>query len=203
MSSLHVVLDACVLFPAALRDTLLRVAEARLYRVHWSDEILLEMTRNLVKTRRCTTEQASRLEAMMRRAFPEACVSGYENLTKALKNHPKDRHVLAAAIVCDAQVIVTSNLKDFPRAALEPYHVEAQSPDAFLLQMLGLNPRHMLEILATQAADLGNPPVTLDELLDELAMAVPGFVTQVRRLRDMQERREVRLEAGEDHPPGP
>ncbi len=44
-----VVLDSCVLFPALLRDTLLRAAEVGLYRVHWSQQILDDTTRNLIE----------------------------------------------------------------------------------------------------------------------------------------------------------
>jgi hypothetical protein len=47
-------------------------------------------------------------------------------------NDPKDRHVLAAAIVSHASVIVTSNLRDFSDTALTPFAIEAQSSDQFL-----------------------------------------------------------------------
>lgn len=53
------VLDACVLFRAPLRDTLLRAAEKRLYQVYWSDIILEEVSRNLVETGKTNDRQAS------------------------------------------------------------------------------------------------------------------------------------------------
>lgn len=74
----------------------------------------------------------------MRTAFPDARVTGYESLIPAMTNHPKDRHVLAAAARADAAVIVTANLKDFPAAALEPYQIDAVHPDDFLLDQLEL-----------------------------------------------------------------
>jgi hypothetical protein len=61
----------------------------------------------------------------MRRHFPEAMVSGYEELIDQMDNDPKDRHVLAAAVVAGAEFIVTANLRDFPARALEPRAVEA------------------------------------------------------------------------------
>jgi hypothetical protein len=61
MSSFDIVLDACVLFPAALRDTLLRAADANLYRLHWTAEILEETRRSIVAQQRAPKEQAQRL----------------------------------------------------------------------------------------------------------------------------------------------
>jgi hypothetical protein len=49
MSSIGVVLDACVLFPGSLRDTLLRAAQADLFRLYITEDILEEVRRNLVK----------------------------------------------------------------------------------------------------------------------------------------------------------
>src|SRR3712207_360231 len=106
MPTLGAVLDASVLFPAAVRDTLLRAAAAGLYQVRWSDEILEEVRRNLVSTGRATHEQAQRLIDMMRQAFPEAVVEGYEALVQLMTNDAKDRHVLAAAVASRVQVIV-------------------------------------------------------------------------------------------------
>jgi predicted nucleic acid-binding protein len=110
MSSFSVVLDACVLYPAALRDTLLRAADAGLYRLHWSEEILDEVGRNLVKNSVADELAAQRLLDHMRQAFPDAAVAGHECLVESMPNHPGDRHVVAAAVKANAQLIVTANL---------------------------------------------------------------------------------------------
>jgi PIN domain-containing protein len=123
-----VVLDANVLFPFTLRDTLLRAAATGFYQMRWTSRILDEMTRNLVSTGTMPQERANRLRAIIEREFPEAEVTGYEHLIDAMPNNPKDRHVAAAAVKAGAQVITTANLKDF--AAL-PDRVVAQSPDEF------------------------------------------------------------------------
>ncbi|TMQ11902.1 MAG: PIN domain-containing protein [Deltaproteobacteria bacterium] len=91
-----VLLDANVLFPFSLRDTLLRAAAAGFYQVRWSSQILDEMARNLVSTGTMPEEKAQRLRAIMEREFPEAEVTDYEHLIAAMKNHEKDRHVAAA-----------------------------------------------------------------------------------------------------------
>lgn len=98
MAIIPVVLDSCVIFPMPLCDTILRVAEANLYRVHFSQEIIDGATRNLIKTGRMTEPKAARFQAMLKTYFPEAIVEVPERLVEAMTNHPGDRHVLAAAI---------------------------------------------------------------------------------------------------------
>jgi predicted nucleic acid-binding protein len=183
VSSLGVILDACVLIPAALRDTLLRTAAAALYRLHWSEDILAEVERNLVEHKMTSAAGAKHVVGAMREAFPEADVDGYQRLIPAMANHEKDRHILAAAVVSGAQVIVTMNLKDFPGHALAPFGIEAQSPDEFLGNLFDLDPELMIEIVKEQAEDLVNPPMSVDELLDGLAIQTPHFAGLVRGYR--------------------
>jgi predicted nucleic acid-binding protein len=182
VSSFGVVVDACVLYPAALRDTLLRAAAADLYRLHWSDEILEEARRNLVENEAMPADRADRLVAAMVRAFPEARVVGFEALIPAMTNQAKDRHVLAAAVAAGAQVIVTSNLRHFPGRALAPFSVEAQSPDEFLASLADLAPRTMVRILREQAAALKNPPLTVEDVLDDVGLQAPRFAELMRHL---------------------
>lgn len=94
----RVVLDANVLFPFSLRDTLLRLSAQGLYHVVWSSQILDETTRNLVATSRMSVHQADRLRAAMERAFPEACVDDDTDWLAAALNAPHDRHVVACAL---------------------------------------------------------------------------------------------------------
>ncbi len=172
-----VVLDANVLFPFSLRDTLLRAAAAGFYQVRWSSQILDEMTRNLISTGRMPEHKAQRLRAIMTREFPESEVTGYEHLISAVKNHEKDRHVVAAAVKAGAQVITTSNLKDFTEL---PEGMEAQSPDVFLCNLFDLDPDGFIDLLREQADDLVNPRMTFEELLGRLARVVPDLVAAVR-----------------------
>lgn len=95
-----VVLDTCVLHPTYLRDTLLRLSAAGLYRPLWPADILDELVRNLPES--VTPDAAEGLVRAMRDAFPDATVTGYEELVDAMTNDPEDRHVLAAAARADA-----------------------------------------------------------------------------------------------------
>lgn len=96
-----VVLDSCVIFPMPLCDTLLRAAEAELYCVYFSQEILDGATRNLINKNRMTEQKAARFQQMIKNTFPEAMVEVPEEIVAAMTNHPGDRHVLAAAIIAN------------------------------------------------------------------------------------------------------
>jgi len=173
----RVVLDANVLYPFSLRDTLLRAAANGLYQAYWSAEILDEVTRNLQRNGVMDERQASHLVAQMAEAFPESSLTGYEYLIDRMCVDPKDRHVAAVAVVAGAQVIVTCNLRDFRDL---PPGIEAKAPDDFLSDLLDLSPEMVISLLREQAAVLRKPPRTFDELLAELAGTVPGFVEEVR-----------------------
>jgi hypothetical protein len=168
-------LDACVLYPAALRDTLLRSASRGIYRCRWSDRILEEARRNLIAGGRLTEDQAQRLADTLRAYFPDAEVRNYTRLIASMTTHPKDRHVVAAAVAGRASVIVTLNLKDFPASYLQPFGIEAQSPDAFLTTLFRRDPMLMIDIVRRQAAAPQRPPVTMAEILENLSAQAPEF----------------------------
>lgn len=176
-AGLRALLDAKVLYPFALRDTLLLAAEAGLYQICWSEEILEETRRNLVKSADVPEDKANHLIDIMQEAFPEALVDASPTLAADLENDPKDRHVVATAIAGEASVIVTQNLKDFEPT---PDGIEAVHPDEFLLRLLAADEPTLLEVLRKQAEKLQNPPVNLDELLGGLERFVPGFIGAAR-----------------------
>lgn len=176
------VLDANVLYPLPLRDTLLRIAETELYDPYWSERILDEVARNLILDGRATEDQAARLAAAMDGAFDGAAVpeDAIARIEPAMTNDPKDRHVLAAAVASEAQAIVTFNLKDFPAEACEPFAIEPIHPDDFLLDLYELSRSVVSEVVERQAAVLRRPPMTKDELVDRLAVTVPRFAAALR-----------------------
>ncbi len=168
------VLDACVLIPMPLADTLLRMAEApRLYLPKWSQAIMDEVTRNLVKKWNMEPEKARRREEELRRHFPEAWVEGFEPLLNVMTNDLKDRHVLAAAVRSHSELIVTYNRRDFPDASVRPWEIEVQGPSTFLRGIYDLEPGLFVHKLHEQAGAIG---LTLQRLLERLSKNVPGFV---------------------------
>lgn len=162
-----VVLDACVLYPFTVRDVLLQAATNGFYQAYWSEMILDEALRNLVADGRVPEQKAARLGAMMRRAFPEAQVTDYENMIPSMRNDEKDRHVVAAAVKAGAQVIVTSNTKDFYDL---PAGIEIQTPDEFLSNLFDLDRPRMMAVLETLAQRYQTPPMDLPRILDALAL---------------------------------
>lgn len=177
MGNVPVVLDSCVLYPMYLRDTLLCAAEAGLYQVRWTDEILAGAFRNLIKDGRIDATQAERLNQLMNRAFPEALIEMTDDLLPCMDNDEGDRHVLAAALVGKADIIVTDNLKHFPQSSLSKFNVTAQSADEFLLSLLDFHGDRLMSVLATQAGRTKKPKLELVELLDLLKNVAPQFAT--------------------------
>lgn len=172
-----VVLDACVLIPMPLADTRLRLAAApRLYLARWTDRIMAEVSRNLMESFGLSAEQTAYRESEIRKHFPEAWIEGYEDLIPAMTNHEKDRHVLAAAVRAQAEIIVTYNRKDFPHASLAPYSISVQGPSAFLKNLYELDREAVLRTLNEQAAAIRKP---LEFLLQRLRVNVPAFVHSI------------------------
>jgi predicted nucleic acid-binding protein len=159
-------LDANVLYPAPLRDILLQLAFAGIYQARWSDEIAIEWRRSLIANRPELAERIDRTRAAMLRAFPDALVTDYALMVASLTlPDPDDRHVLAAAVRCAAEVIVTFNIKDFPPDALAPFGIVAQHPDVFLHFLAVKMPRDVLACVRQCVARLSSPPVTVVEYL--------------------------------------
>lgn len=162
--------DANVLYPAPLRDFLMHLALTGVYRARWSPQVHDEWKRNLLINRtELTAEQLDRTSSLMDKAVPDALVVGYEPLIEGL-NLPDadDRHVLAAAIKCNASVIVTFNLKDFPKDVLETFDIEPVHPDDFIADLWDLDKAAVLEAAQRQRASLKNPPHSARQYLDKL-----------------------------------
>lgn len=158
-----------------LCDTVLRLAAAELFEPYWSETILEEVRRNLVEDGRSSISSATARIAMMRVHFPEAIVNGHDSLIPAMTNHPKDRHVLAAAVKAGADQLVTDNLRDFGPDSTEPLGIEVRSPDEFLLNVIDLFPRETLAALRAQAAALTRPPLAVADVLRALRHSAPQF----------------------------
>jgi predicted nucleic acid-binding protein len=180
-----VVYDACVLYPAPLRDLLIRIARTGVVRATWSEAILDECFRNILEQRPdLKPEQLARTRELMKVAVPDSLITGHEGLIAGLElPDPDDRHVLAAAIRAGAQGIVTFNLVDFPPDKLAQYSIEAKHPDDFVLETIDIAPAAVAKVITEQAAGLKNPPMTTTEVLDKLHEQ--RLVQSVARLREL------------------
>jgi len=178
-----VVYDANALYGNAQRDLLIRIAQSGLVQAKWTDQILDEMLSNLGEKRPdILADKLGVLRELMNRAVRDCLVTGYEPLVESLHlPDPDDRHVLAAAIKSSAQVIVTTNLKDFPEAELQPWNVEVKSPDDFVLDQITIDARIVYSCVREIANSRRNPPNTVEDVLAELERA--GLVQSVAALR--------------------
>lgn len=161
--------DASVLHPGSLRDLLIRLGRSGLYQAKWTEQILDEALVAIVRDQPELAQRLDRTRELMRKAIPDATVTGYEDLIPSLElPDPGDRHVLAAAIACNAQVIITSIPGRFPEAQLQKYNIEAQRPDEFIVNVIELAPARVVNIVQQQAQALTQPATTFDELLERL-----------------------------------
>jgi PIN domain-containing protein len=188
LSNFTALYDACVLYPAPLRDLLMHLAMSDLFRAKWTNEIHDEWIRNVIKDRPdLKRDRLERTRDKMNAHVRDCLVSGYEGLIPSL-NLPDegDRHVLAAAIHCGADVIVTSNLNDLPPEVLAERDIEAQHPDEFIVNQLDLATNIVCRAVKRQRENLKNPPVSMDELLSSFErQSLPKTVSILRRYADM------------------
>jgi predicted nucleic acid-binding protein len=170
----RVVLDACVLIPMPLADTLLRMAETpRLYLPKWSQMVMDEVTRTLIQKWDLAPEKARRREQALRQHFPESWVEGFEPLIDVMTNDAGDRHVLAAAVYSHSELVVTYNRRHFPDSSVRPWEIEVQGPSTFLRGLYDLDAGLFVSKLHEQASAIG---ISLPRLLGNLSKNVPGFV---------------------------
>jgi hypothetical protein len=168
--ALIVLYDACVLYPAPLRDLLVRLALLDRFQARWTDEIHDEWTRNVLADRPdISSESLARCRRLMDLHVPDCLVTGYQSLipTLALPD-AEDRHVLAAAIHAGAGLIVTFNPSDFPASILGQFHIEAVHPDEFVARLWAEQADSVLKAVRLQRAGLKNPPRTAAEYLATL-----------------------------------
>jgi predicted nucleic acid-binding protein len=186
-SQFTVVIDACVLYAAPVRDLMLQLASEGLFRARWTRKIQEEWKSNLLKNRPdLKPEQLERTCGLMNRSILGSLVEDYEELAAGIiLPDPNDTHVVAAALKSQAQIIVTGNLKDFPDKMLAKYQLEAQHPDTFLRSQLDLYPAPFLSCVKTVRARLKHPPRTANEYLFALFPHLPQTVNILKPYVDL------------------
>lgn len=175
-------LDANVLYPFLLRDLLLSLAHAYLYRPKWSKDIEDEWIKHL-STDRPDVDTDS-IREKMKKAFGDAMVDGYQDLIDGLTLPDKDdRHVLAAAIVSRSDVIVTYNLPDFDEQELKKYNIEVIHPDDFIVNLIDLDEAKAKSAFDKMVIRRKNPPVTAYELMQRMRKAnLPKSAERIKKI---------------------
>jgi len=188
MSTLVALYDACVLFSAPLRDLLMQLALSNLFAARWTNAIHEEWIRAVLQKRAdLTRESLERTRQLMNQHAEGSLVEGFEWLIPTLVLPDlDDRHVLAAAIHCQANRIVTFNLADFPVDALRPFQIEAIHPDDFVAFLLGSEPAAVCRAIKLHRARLKKPPKSVEEYLATVeAQGLPQSAAQLRRFQEL------------------
>ena len=132
----RVLLDACVLYPPVLRGVLMNCAVAGLFVPLWSPRILAEWAHAAGRSGADSAALAAEAIGRLRAVFPEAEVVPAEATEAALDlPDPADAHVLAAALDGEADVLLTLNLRDFPRRVMAAHGLVAEAPDTLLMRL--------------------------------------------------------------------
>ncbi len=170
LSNFTVIYDASVLYPNTLRDLLMELAVRDLYQAKWTDDIHDEWLRNLSQDKpNIPLKKLYRVSDLMNENVRDCLVTDYQWMIPNLNlPDPDDRHVLAAAIKAKAEVIVTSNLRDFPRAQLKKYDIEAQHQDTFITNLIELHPVQVIDAVHKCHRRRKKPPCSFEEYLVKL-----------------------------------
>lgn len=162
------ILDACVLYPAPLRDLLLSLASEGVFGARWTLKIQDEWIRNLSANRPDLKPEAlARTAELMNTAIEDCLIEKYEFMIDSITlPDVDDRHVLAAAIFGHADAIVTFNLKDFPEVNASQYGIEILHPDDFVVAQYDLDPIRFLSIIKANRDRLKNPPKSAEEFIE-------------------------------------
>lgn len=173
----RVFIDACVLANFGVGDLLLRLSERpRLILPSWSSDVLDEVHRTQINKLAWPVELADSYQSEIRNAFPDAEISNYESLIESLNNDPKDRHVLAAAIKGNCKLLLTFNLRHFPKETTQPWGVEIAHPQDYLKVLYEMDPKLVVARLGEMAGRRG---IEIEDVLIDLGKALPTFSSHV------------------------
>lgn len=164
-------IDANVLVPSLKRNLILSLAHKNMFRIRWSACVLDEFERAFLRIYPQETPQRARKHReAMTKAYPHACVSGYEALEAAFVSGPdaNDAHVMAAAAHCGAAVVVTDNLTDFPASLLQPLGMEALSADHFIADAIDLDQELAVLAIGAMRCRFKKPEITAAVLLEKM-----------------------------------
>ena len=132
MTLLTVLYDASVLYPAPLRDLLMRLALTNIFRAHWTADIHEEWMRNVLQSRRdLAREQLERTRALIDANVRDCLVKGYQSLIPRLQlPDPNDRHSLDGYFLGQNRTWLHGEIKT------PPFSHEARIEAGFLLRQL-------------------------------------------------------------------
>jgi hypothetical protein len=165
-------------------DLMLALTEDGVHEFLWTETLLAEWERVIVRTQRRSAESATAITTAIRQFFPEGCVAeeAYRHLVSEMPGQdPDDRHHMAAAVAGEASVILTWNRDDFPAETLAGRGIRVMDPDEYLCELIVELPREILTTVVRLAAEKRRPPLTPYDLADRFTKAgTPNFAARLR-----------------------
>lgn len=151
------VVDTNVIYPIETRDILFWFAFYDLFTIKWGKHVFTEW-QNVMRRKGISEVEIRKRIQRANDAFPDALVNNYDGLIEHLSlPDPNDRHVLAAAIKTNANLIVTNNLKDFPNTYLAKFGLKAMNADDFLTDLIDINTTDALMAFKQMVLNRTNP----------------------------------------------
>ena len=182
----RVFVDTNELFPFTIMDTLLSLAEERIFSWVWTDELIDEWERVIVREQRRSTDSAAAIVKVVRTFFANERLEPSKYLPlmdESLSPDPDDRVHAAACLSGEVDVLVTRNHRDFPLDRLTEARVAVMSSDDYLVSLLGKKQRAVVEAVGLTASRKRNPPKTPCELVADLRQAgAPKFASRLMPL---------------------
>lgn len=178
-------IDANVFFGARLRSLLLFLSQTKMYRARWSERVHQEWIAAVAAKHGIDPAKLHTTRQLMDTAVPDALVTGYEQLEAGIKlPDERDRHIVAAASLARADVIVTFNLKDFPAEVLKSLRLEACHPDQFIQDLFGISAELFTGAVKLDFEHYVQPRLLFGDYVDSFRKAgVPETAELLEKLR--------------------
>lgn len=161
---IRTVIDACILAGTIRRHMVLLFAHEDLLEPVWSPRILQETQRAIPKTLKASdidkevlTAHAGTVCDLILESFPDALKQPQTITLPTPLPDPDDEHVLQLALSAGATVIVTENLRDFPKKALSGTGVRAVNTDHFLTELAEQSPDAAQRVMANLIQIIDKP----------------------------------------------
>lgn len=162
------ILDANVLYPVDIRDILFWFAYYDLYTPKWGKHVTREWEK-VMRQKGMSESKIAYAISKANEAFPDALVENYDEIIRTVDlPDNNDRHVVAAAIKTNANVIVTNNIKDFPVDYLRKFGLSVKSADDFITDLIDLNHEKAVSAFREMVLNRTNPDLDEYEVLDIL-----------------------------------
>ena len=160
-------LDANVIRGQLTNDILMSMADRDVFEPRWSQHVIDEMRRN--RPEGVSEEKIDKRIGAMNKVFPRAMTGGYEGLEPQMQADPKDKHVLAAAVHSESDVLVTDNVKDFDPPSSGPNAMRVEKLSQFLNRKLEEDPQRVQSALQDMVNRNKRDPRTMSQLIDKMA----------------------------------